>query len=38
MATSMPLKPTSLPGRGVSEYVRTKTPLLQPRLILKSSG
>ena len=30
IAISMPLKPTSLPGRGVRGLVRTKIPLLQP--------
>ena len=37
MATSMPLNPTSLPGRGFSGYVRMKIPLLHFGLILKSS-
>src|SRR5687768_6182014 len=37
MATSMPLNPTSLPGRGLSDDVRMKTPLLHFGLSLKSS-
>ena len=38
MAISRPLKPTSLPGRGVSGDVRMKMPLLHLGLILKSSA
>ena len=37
MAISIPLKPTSLPGRGVSGKVRRNSPLLHFGLILKSS-